>query len=173
MRHGLQQLIELEVAAVLGADRHERSEDRLGYRNGYRPRVLTTQVGDIDLRIPKLRSGSFLPSILEPRRRVDQALYAVVMEADVAGVSTRKVDALVAAQGSQSGISKSQVSRICAYLYLDATYLHGRLGRAMQVCSRAVVVAMGVNADGRRELLGLKVGDSESEPFWSQFLGSL
>jgi putative transposase len=193
VRHGLQQLIELEVAAVLGAERYERSEDRLGHRNGYRPRVLTTQVGDIDLQIPKLRSGSFLPSILEPRRRVDQALYAVVMEAYVAGVSTRKVDALVAALGSQSGISKSQVSRICAdidvqvqaflsrplnasgyaYLYLDATYLHGRLGRAMQVCSRAVVVAMGVNADGRRELLGLKVGDSESEPFWSQFLGSL
>ena len=193
VRHGLQQLIELEVAAVLGADRYERSEERLGHRNGYRPRMLTTQVGDIDLQIPKLRSGSFLPSILEPRRRVDQALYAVVMEAYVAGVSTRKVDALVAALGSQSGISKSQVSRICAdidlqvqaflnrplegqgyaYLYLDATYLHGRLGRAMQVCSRAVVVAMGVNADGRRELLGLKVGDSESEGFWSQFIGSL
>ena len=192
-RYGLQQLIELEVAAVLGAERYERSEERLGHRNGYRPRVLTTQVGDIDLRIPKLRSGSFLPSILEPRRRVDQALYAVVMEAYVASVSTRKVDALVAALGSQSGISKSQVSRICAdidvqvqaflnrpleasgyaYLYLDATYLHGRLGRAMQVCSRAVVVAMGVNADGRRELLGLKVGDSESEPFWSDFIGSL
>jgi transposase-like protein len=159
---------------VLGADRHERSEERLGYRNGYRPRLLTTQVGDSDLQIPKLRSGSFLPSILEPRRRVDQALYAVVMEAYVAAVSKRKVDALVAALGSQSGISKSQVSRICseidlqvqaflsrplegqgyAYLYLDATYLHGRLGRAMQVCSRAVVVAMGVNADGHRELLG-------------------
>jgi putative transposase len=155
VRHGLQQLIELEVAAVLGADRHERSEERVGYRNGYRPRLLTTQVGDIDLQIPKLRTGSFLPSILEPRRRVDQALYAVVMEAYVAGVSTRKVDALVAGLGSQSGISKSQVSRICAeidlqvqaflnrplegqgyaYLYLDATYLHGRLGRAMQVCS--------------------------------------
>ena len=124
---------------------------------------------------------------------MDQALYAVVMEAYVAGVSTRKVDALVAALGSQSGISKSQVSRICAdidvqvqaflsrpldvsgyaYLYLDATYLHGRLGRAMQVCSRAVVVAMGVNADGRRALLGLEVGDSESEAFWSQFIGSL
>jgi transposase-like protein len=112
VRHGLQQLIELEVAAVLGAERYERSEERLGHRNGYRPRLLTTQVGDIDLQIPKLRSGSFLPSILEPRRRVDQALYAVVMEAYVAGVSTRKVDALVAALGSQSGISKSQVSRI-------------------------------------------------------------
>ena len=193
VRHGLQQLIELEVAAVLGAERHERSEDRLGYRNGYRPRTLATQVGDIDLRIPKLRSGSHLPSILEPRRRVDQALYGVVMEAYVGGISTRKVDALVAALGVQIGISKSQVSRICAdidiqvqaflnrpleatgyaYLYLDATYLHGRLGKAMQVCSRAVVVAMGVNADGRRELLGIKVGDSETESFWSEFIGSL
>ena len=170
VRHGLQQLIELEVAAVLGADRHERSEERPGYRNGYRPRVLTTQVGVIDLRIPKLRSGSVLPSILEPRRRVDQALYAVVMEAYVAGVSTRKVDALVAALGSQSGISKSQVSRISADIDLQ---VQAFLSRPLQVCSRAVVVAMGVNADGRRELLGLKVGDSASEPFWSQFLGSL
>ena len=210
-RHGLQQLIELEVAAVIGADRHERTEQRLGYRNGYRSRSLTTQVGDIDLLIPKLRAGSFLPSILEPRRRVDQALYAVIMEAYINGVSTRKVDALVSALGSQSGISKSQVSRrgpqvipghhprnylgcpICqeidqqvqaflnrplqetgyAYVYLDATYLHGRLGKALQVCSRAVVVAMGVNADGRRELLGLKVGDSESEGFWTEFIASL
>jgi putative transposase len=193
VRHGLQQLIELEVAAVLGAERHERSDERLGYRNGYRPRSLATQVGDIDLMIPKLRSGSYLPSILEPRRRVDQALYGVVMEAYVGGISTRKVDALVAALGVQSGISRSQVSRICAdidvqvqaflnrpleeggyaYVFLDATYLHGRLGKALQVCSRAVVVAMGVNADGRRELLGLQVGDSESEPFWSEFIGSL
>ncbi|MEA5423923.1 transposase [Synechococcus sp. CCY9202] len=170
-RYGLQGLIELEVAAVLGADRHERTEERLGYRHGYRSRSLTTQVGDIELQIPKLRAGSFLPSILEPRRRVDQALYAVIMEAYIGGVSTRKVDALVGALGSQSGISKSQVSRICqeidqqvqaflsrplesssyAYVYLDATYLNGRLGKAMQVCSRAAVVAMGVNADGRRE----------------------
>ena len=192
-RRGLQQLIELEVAAVLGADRHERSEERLGYRNGYRPRTLTTQVGDLDLLIPRLRSGSFLPSILEPRRRVDQALYAVIMEAYIGGVSTRKVDALVSALGSQSGISKSQVSRICqeidqqvqaflsrplesstyAYVYLDATYLKGRLGKALQVCSRAVVVAMGVNADGRRELLGIKVGDSESEAFWAEFIAHL
>jgi transposase-like protein len=114
------------------------------------------------------------------------------MEAYVGGISTRKVDALVAALGVQSGISRSQVSRICAdidvqlqaflnrpleggyaYVYLDATYLHGRLGKALQVCSRAVVVAMGVNADGRRELLGLKVGDSESEGFWSEFRVSL
>jgi transposase-like protein len=178
---------------VIGADRHERTEQRLGYRNGYRSRSLTTQVGDIDLLIPKLRAGSFLPSILEPRRRVDQALYAVIMEAYINGVSTRKVDALVSALGSQSGISKSQVSRICqeidqqvqaflnrplqetgyAYVYLDATYLHGRLGKALQVCSRAVVVAMGVNVDGRRELLGLKVGDSESEGFWTEFIASL
>ena len=192
-RYGLQQLIELEAAAVIGADRHERTEERLGYRNGYRPRSLTTQVGDLDLLIPKLRAGSFLPSILEPRRRVDQALYAVIMEAYIGGVSTRKVDALVAALGSQSGISKSQVSRICqeidqqvqaflnrplqetgyAYVYLDATYLKGRLGKALQVCSRAAVVAMGVNADGRRELLGLKVGDSESEPFWAEFIAHL
>ena len=192
-RYGLQQLIELEAAAVVGADRHERTAERLGYRNGYRPRCLTTQVGDIDLLIPKLRAGSFLPSILEPRRRVDQALYAVIMEAYIGGVSTRKVDALVAALGSQSGISKSQVSRICqeidqqvqaflnrplqeagyAYVYLDATYLKGRLGKALQVCSRAVVVAMGVNADGRRELLGLKVGDSETEGFWSEFIAHL
>ena len=158
VRHGLQQLIELEVAAVLGAERHERSEDRLGYRNGYRPRLLTTQVGDIDLQIPKLRSGSFLPSILEPRRRVDQALYAVVMEAYVAGVSTRKVDALVAALGSQSGISKSQVSRICAEIDLQVQaflnrplegqgYAQGRLKvcpahpwrlRCCLVCSRGM-----------------------------------
>jgi transposase-like protein len=179
-RHGLQQLIELELAAFLGADWHERTEERLGHRNGYRPRTLTTQVGDLALQIPKLRSGSFLPSILEPRRRVDQALYAVIMEAYIGG-------------GSQSGISKSQVSRICqdidaqvqaflarplessgyAYVYLDATYLKGRRGKAQQVCSRAVVVAMGVNADGRRELLGLKVGDSESEVFWADFVAHL
>jgi putative transposase len=195
VRHGLQQLIELEVAAVLGAERHERSDDRLGCRNGYRPRLRTTQAGDIDLRIPNLRSGSYLPSILEPRRRVDQALYGVVMEAYVGGISTRKVDSLLASLGAGSGISKSEVSRICAgidvqvhaflnrpletsgyaYLYLDATYLHGRLGKAMEICSRAVVVAMGVNADGRRELLGIQVqvGDSETASFWGEFIGSL
>jgi len=192
-RYGLQQLIELELAAFLGADWHECTEERLGHRNGYRSRTLTTQVGDLVLQIPKLRSGSFLPSILEPRRRVEQALYAVIMEAYIGGVSTRKVDALVGALGSQSGISKSQVSRICqdidqqvqaflswplesssyAYVYLDATYLNGRLGKAMQVCSRAAVVAMGVNADGRRELLGIKVGDSESETFWAEFISHL
>jgi putative transposase len=98
---------------VLGADRYERTEERLGYRNGHRSRRLTTHVGDIDLRIPKLRSGSFLPSILESRPRVDQALYALIMEACIGGLSTRKDDELVGSLGSQSGISKSQVSRIC------------------------------------------------------------
>jgi transposase-like protein len=107
-RHGLQQLIELEVAAFLGADRHERTEERLGHRNGYRSRTLTTQMGDLALQIPKLRAGSFLPSILEPRRRVDQALYAVIMEASIGGLSTRKVDALVSALGSQSDIPTLQ-----------------------------------------------------------------
>jgi putative transposase len=126
VRHGLQQLIELEVAAVLGAERHERNEDRLGYRNGYRPRLLTTQVGDIDLMIPKLRTGSYQPSILEPRRRVDQALYGVVMEAYVGGISTRKVDALVAALGVQGGISRSQVSRICADIDVQVQAFLGR-----------------------------------------------
>jgi len=189
--YGLQQLIELEASAVVGADRHERSQERINHRNGYRTH--TTQVGDLKLLIPKLRSGGFLPTILEARRRVDQALSTVIMEAYIGGVSTRKVDALVAALGSQSGISKSQVSRICqeidqqvqaflsrplqesgyAYVYLDATYLKGRLGKAQQVCSRAVVVAMGVNEDGRRELLGLKVGDSESEAFWAEFIAHL
>jgi putative transposase len=192
-RHGLQQLIQLELATFLGADRHERTEERLGYRNGYRPRALTAQVGDLELLIPKLRAGSFLPSILEPRRRVDLALHAVIMQACIGGVSTRKVDALVSALGSQSGISKSQTRRICqeideqvqaslsrplqetgyAYVYLDATCLNGRQGKAQQVTSRAAVVAMGVNADGRRELLGLKVGNSETETFRAEFITSL
>ena len=160
VRHGLQQLIELEVAAVLGAERHERSDDRLGYRNGYRPRLLTTQAGDIDLRIPKLRAGSFLPSILEPRRRVDQALYGVVMEAYIGGISTRKVDALVTSLGSGSGISKSEVSRICAGIDVQ---VQAFLNRPLQESGYA---------DGRRELLGLQVGDSESEGFWKAFIGS-
>jgi putative transposase len=126
VRHSLQQLIELEVAAVLGAERHERNEDRHGYRNGYRPGLLTTQVGEIDLMIPKLRTGSYLPSILEPRRRVDQVLYGVVMEGYVDGISTRKVDALVAALGVQSGISRSQVSRICADIDVQVQAFLGR-----------------------------------------------
>ena len=194
VRRGFQDLLEAEVSALTGAQLHERCPDqRSTHRNGYRRRLLTTQVGDLTLAIPKLRQGSFLPDWLEPRRRIDKALYAVVMEAYTGGISTRKVDALVEALGGDSGISKSEVSRICQgldeqvkaflgrplehasfpYVYLDATYLHGRLGRNLQVVSRAVVVAIGINALGYREVLGIAVGDSEAEGFWRQFLGSL
>jgi putative transposase len=192
VRTVLQELIEAEAAEVIGAVRYERTESRVNERNGSRPRTLSTKAGDIDLRIPKLRKGSFFPLILEPRRRIDQALYAVVMEAYVAGVSTRSVDDLVAALGIDSGISKSEVSRICAgldevvtafrtrrldhtafpYVYLDATYLHVR-NSASQVVSMAVVVATGITADGGREVLGLDVGDSEDEVFWRGFLTAL
>ena len=112
VRHAQQPLIELKVAAVPWAERHELCEERLGYRNGYRPRRLTTHVGDIDLQVTKLCSGSILPSILETRRRLDQSLYAVFMAAYVAGVSTRKADILFSALGSQSGISESQARLI-------------------------------------------------------------
>lgn len=188
----LQELIEVEATEVIGAAPYERSESRMTERNGSRPRLLATQAGDIELAIPKLRKGSFFPSILEPRRRIDQALYAVVMEAYVAGVSTRAVDDLVAALGIGSGISKSEVSRICAgldeivgafrtrqldhiefpYVYLDATYLHVR-NQTSQVTSMAVVVATGITANGDREILGCDVGDSEDETFWRGFLRSL
>ena len=113
VRQGLQALIEAEAAAALGADRHQRTAERRGHRNGSRDRLLATPAGDIQLRIPRFRTGSFFPSLLEPRRRVDRALWAVVMEAYVSGVSTRKVDELVVALGCESGISKSEVSRIC------------------------------------------------------------
>jgi len=188
----LQELIEVEATDVIGAERYERAEGRTTERNGSRSRLLATQAGDIELRIPKLRKGSFFPSILEPRRRIDQALYAVVMESYVAGVSTRAVDDLVAALGVDSGIKKSEVSRICTglddvvgafrtrrldhvefpYVYLDATYLHVR-NSASQVTSMAVVVATGITATGEREVLGVDVGDSEDEVFWRQFLRSL
>jgi transposase-like protein len=192
VRTVLQELIEVEAGEVIGAARYERTDTRVNERNGSRPRTLSTKAGDIDLRIPKLRKGSFFPLILEPRRRIDQALYAVVMEAYVAGVSTRAVDDLVAALGIDSGISKSEVSRICAgldevvtafrtrrldhtgfpYVYLDATYLHVR-NPASQVVSMAVVVATGITAEGGREVLGLDVGDSEDEVFWRGFLTAL
>ena len=188
----LQELIETEATEHIGAERYERSEARVTDRNGHRPRLLATQAGDIELRIPKLRKGSFFPAILEPRRRIDQALYAVVMEAYVAGVSTRAVDDLVAALGVDSGISKSEVSRICGgldeivgafrtrpldhvefpYVYLDATYLHVR-NQTSQVTSMAVVVATGITAAGGREILGCDIGDSEDETFWRGFLRSL
>ena len=188
----LQELIEVEAAEQIGAARYERSEQRTTERNGHRPRLLATQAGDVNLKIPKLRKGSFFPSILEPRRRIDQALYAVVMEAYVDGVSTRSVDDLVAALGVESGIKKSEVSRICAgldevvgafrtrrldhvefpYVYLDATYLHVR-NPASQVTSMAVVIATGITATGEREVLGVDVGDSEDETFWRGFLRSV
>src|SRR5437588_1454554 len=186
-----QALIEAELTAVIGAAPYERTDARVAQRNGHRPRTLTTPAGDLELRIPKLRTGSFFPSLLERRRRVDQALFAVVMEAYLHGVSTRKVDDLVKALGADSGISKSEVSRICAdldeeigafrdrslaasafpYVFLDATYCKARVNR--RVVSQAVVIATGVAADGRREVLGFAVGDSEDGAFWTGFLRSL
>ena len=187
-----QELIEVQATQAVGAAHYERSDERVTERNGHRPRTLTTKAGDLELAIPKLRKGSFFPSILEPRRRIDQALYAVVMEAYVSGVSTRSVDALVESMGG-TGISKSEVSRICAgldervaafrnrtlghtefpYVYLDAIYVHVRDDALGQVVSRAIVVATGVTAQGGREVLGVDVGDSEAETFWTAFLRSL
>jgi putative transposase len=187
----LQQLIEAEASAFIGAERFERTGTRTNQRNGHRPRLLSTPAGDVELEIPKLRQGSFFPSLLERRRRIDRALFAVVMEAYVHGVSTRKVDDLVKALGVASGISKSEVSRICGeldrdlkpfrdrplghiafpYVFLDATYVKGRVrGRAV---SRAVVIATGVTSAGDREVLGIEVGDSEDGVFWTAFLKGL
>ena len=192
-RWALQELIELEATAAIGAGRYERADGRVTERNGHRQRVVSTKAGDLQIGIPKLRAGSFFPSLLEPRRRIDQALYAVIMEAYVSGVSTRNVDDLVTAMGIDTGISKSEVSRICErldvrvnafrnrtlghvefpYVYLDATYVHVRDDALGQVVSRAVVVATGITADGGREVLGVDVGDSEDETFWTAFLRSL
>jgi putative transposase len=186
-----QALIEAELASVIGALPHERTGTRTAHRNGHRPRVLASTAGDLELRIPKLRAGSFFPSLLERRRRVDQSLFAVIMEAYLHGTSTRKVDDLVKALGADSGISKSEVSRICAdldtevavfrdrslaaqrfpYVFLDATYCKARVDH--RVVSQAVVVATGVAADGHREVLGFEVGDSEDGAFWTAFLRSL
>ncbi|MEU0088336.1 IS256 family transposase [Streptomyces sp. NPDC006274] len=187
----LQELIEAEATAHIGAEPGEHAETRTTWRNGHRDKVLTTQAGDLDLAIPKVRTGSFFPSLLERRRRIDQALYAVIVEAYVHGVSTRSVDDLVRALGADTGISKSEVSRLCAgldteltvfrtrppdhtrfpYIYLDATYCKARVNH--QIVSQAVVIATGITEDGGREVLGLMVGDSETEAFWSEFLRSL
>jgi putative transposase len=187
----LQELIELEATQAIGAGRYERTDERATHRNGSRTRVLSTKAGDVELHIPKLREGSFLPSLLEPRRRIDRALWAVVMEAYVHGVSTRKVDDLVRALGIDAGIGKSEVSRICAeldgivrpfrerrldhvrfpYVFLDATYVKAHEGPS--VVSKAIVIATGVTEHGDREVLGLAVGDSESGAFWAEFLRSL
>jgi transposase-like protein len=186
-----QALIEAELSSVIGAGPHERTEARTAQRNGHRPKTITTTAGDLELRIPKLRAGSFFPSLLERRRRVDQSLFAVIMEAYLHGTSTRKVDDLVKALGADTGISKSEVSRICQeldvevaafrdrslaeqpfrYVFLDATYCKARVNH--RVVSQAVVVATGVAADGRREVLGFDVGDSEDGAFWTAFLRSL
>src|SRR3954451_16070425 len=184
-----ERLMDLEVEARTGVPAGARSPERLNHRNGYRERAWDTRVGRIDLAIPKLRKGSYFPSFLEPRRTAEKALTAVIQEAYVHGISTRAVDDLVKAMGA-SGISKSQVSRLCAeidervsaflsrpiegawpYLWVDATYLKVR--EAGRIVSVAVIVAVGVNTDGRREVLGVATGASEAEPFWKAFLRSL
>lgn len=184
-----QQLMEVEVSEHVGAEKYERTGARSGERNGYRERQWDTRAGSIELRVPRVRDGGYYPALLEPRRRGERALVAVVQEAYVNGVSTRRVDDLVKALG-MSGISKSQVSRLCqaldteverfrtrkldgtyAYVQLDATFVKVR--QEHRVVSMAVVIAVGVNQDGQREVLGLDVGPSEDGAFWHAFLRSL
>ena len=187
----IQELIEAELTALIGASSGERTVTRTALRNGHRPKLVSTPAGDLEVGIPKLRAGSFFPELLEPRRRIDKALWAVIMTAYITGTSTRKVDDLVKALGCDSGISKSSVSRICkaidddvavlrgrrldhqpfVYVWLDATYVHVRDNH--QVTSKAVVIATGLRADGYREVLGVDVGDSENETFWTEFLRDL
>jgi putative transposase len=184
-----QRLMELEVETLTGAPLSSRTADRLTHRNGYRAREWETRAGTVELRIPKIRQGSYFPGFLEPRRMGEKALSAVIQEAYIQGVSTRSVDDLVQAMG-MTGISKSQVSRLCGeidervntflnrplegdwpYLWLDATYVKVR--QAGRIVSVAVIIAVGVNDDGRREILGMTVGVSEAETFWTEFLRSL
>jgi transposase-like protein len=183
------QLMELEIGQITGAGHGERTAERTNQRNGYRGRKWETRAGTVDLAIPKLRKGSYFPSFLEPRRAAEKALTAVIQEAYVHGVSTRSVDDLVKAMG-MTGISKSQVSRLCAdidervhaflerpiegawpYLWIDATYV--KVCEAGRIVSVAVIIAVAANTDGRREVLGMAVGPSEAEPFWTKFLRSL
>jgi len=185
----LQLIMETDVEGVIGAGRHERAEGRTTYRNGYRDRALDTRLGTLNLRVPKLRQGSYFPGFLEPRRTSEKALVAVIQEAWIGGVSTRRVDELVQAMGL-SGISKSTVSKLCKdidervgeflnrpltgdwpYVWLDATYLKVRQGG--RIVSVAAIIAVAVNTDGRREIIGLGTGPSEAETFWTEFLRSL
>jgi transposase-like protein len=184
-----ERLMSAEVEALTGAGHGERSPDRITQRNGYRDRAWETRAGRIDLKIPKLRQGSYFPAILEPRRTAEKALIAVIQEAYIQGISTRSVDDLVKAMG-MSGISKSEVSRLVGeidervqaflnrpiegewrYLWIDATYVQVRQGG--RIVNVAVIIATGANTEGRREVLGLAVGPSEAEPFWKAFLRSL
>ncbi len=184
-----QRLMALEVENLTGAAPGERNPDRINQRNGYRDRVWETRAGTVELHIPKLRKGSYFPGFLEPRRMAEKALTAVIQEAYVQGISTRSVDDLVKAMG-MSGISKSQVSRLCEeidgkvkvflerplegdwpYIWIDATYLKVRRGG--RIVSVAIIIAVGVNSDGRREVLGMEIGTSEAEPIWTEFLRKL
>ena len=184
-----QRMMEMDTESLCAAAYGERSPDRANSRNGYRERLWETRAGSVDLKIPKLRKGSYFPGFLEPRRTAEKALTAVVQEAYIQGVSTRSVDELVKAMG-MSGISKSQVSRLCAeidervhaflgrpiegdwpYLWIDATYVKVR--EAGRIVSVAVIIAVAVNTDGIREVLGMAIGPSEAEPFWTAFLRSL
>ncbi len=184
-----ERLMELEVGVAAGAGYGEKNPLRLAQRNGYRERDWETRAGTVELRIPKLRKGSYFPGFLEPRRVAEKALTAVIQEAYIQGVSTRSVDDLVKAMG-MSGISKSQVSRLCEeidgkvkafldrpiegdwpYLWIDATCLKVRRGG--RIVSVAVIIAIGVNSDGRREVLGMEIGTSEAEPIWTEFLRKL
>jgi transposase-like protein len=185
----LQLLMEADAEGLIGAGRHERSPERLNYRNGYRDRTLDTRLGSLQLRIPKLRQGSYFPAFLEPRKVSEKALVAVIQEAWIGGVSTRRVDDLVQAMGL-SGISKSTVSKLCKdidervngfldrplegewpYLWLDATYLKVREGG--RIVSVAAIIAVAVSTEGKREIVGLGLGPSEAETFWSAFLKGL
>jgi len=185
----LQMLMEADVEGLIGAGRHERSSERLNYRNGFRERTLDTRLGSLALRIPKLRQGSYFPPFMEARKTSEKALVAVIQEAWIGGVSTRRVDELVQAMGL-SGISKSTVSKLCKdidervnafldrplegewpYLWLDATYLKQREGG--RIVSVAAIIAVAANTEGKREIVGLHIGPSEAETFWSAFLKTL